>query len=232
MKMMKNSRITKLNDAQGFFTLIELLVVIAIIAILASMLLPALSKSRQKARATQCLNNLKQIGLGWEMYLNDNDDKYPYLFNIYDGSYNSNTWAPKICEYATGVAWDNDLGEGNVKRGVFKCPANLSPGAFTWDWISYAGNDNFNCKCRGRVPFPCEKTFIADGYGPCFNWGGLAWSPFQYSEYGFNTRHGMGANVLFVDGHAEFKNKNTYGAWKTYTMFAFKAYKSTKDDWN
>lgn len=66
-----------MNRARRAFTLIELLVVIAIIAILASLLLPALSRAQHASRSAVCRSNLRQIGLGWELYLGDHADRFP-----------------------------------------------------------------------------------------------------------------------------------------------------------
>ena len=86
------------------FTLIELLVVIAIIAILASMLLPALNQARSRAKATECINNMKQLGLALTMYAGDNQDFLLYKVSNNDGTLWSAVklkggWAPKLWPY-------------------------------------------------------------------------------------------------------------------------------------
>ncbi len=78
------------------FTLLELLVVGTIIAILAGMLLPALSRAKGKAQRIKCVNNLKQIGLGLRMWADDHDGKYPWLVERADGG-----GKPDGSDYAT-----------------------------------------------------------------------------------------------------------------------------------
>ena len=67
------------------FTLIELLIVIAIIAILAGLLLPALSGAKKKGKAAQCINNLREIGIGFRLWANDNHEQFPWTVAVADG---------------------------------------------------------------------------------------------------------------------------------------------------
>jgi len=115
------------------FTLIELLVVIAIIAILAALLLPALAKAKQRAKDTECVNNVKQVCLGLRLWSNDNDHRFPWKVDWLNdgGSLNAPEWIDHF-----RVA-SNEL----VTPKILVCPREerktIAP-----DWLSIAGFDN------------------------------------------------------------------------------------------
>ena len=97
----------------GAFTLIELLVVIAIIGILAALLFPVLSRTKKKTNEVLCLNNLKQLGLGMNMYVHDNNDKLPYaavrMIKPTTSSSREMTWDSLLNRYIGGRLTEDQL---------------------------------------------------------------------------------------------------------------------------
>ena len=191
------------------FTLVELLVVIAIIAILMSMLLPSLQKSKEQARRVVCLSNLRQLTLGWFMYSHENDDKIVNANTEPDGWMGEDVYQAtekeKLEEMQRGVFFDYC-----PAMDVYKCPKPIDGVVRTYvpvdsmnGFRNVPNTASLICKKTSQVSHPGNRAIFIDEGAP---------TPASFTTYydlplwwdWVPMQHDFGTTLSFGDGRCEY----------------------------
>jgi prepilin-type processing-associated H-X9-DG protein/prepilin-type N-terminal cleavage/methylation domain-containing protein len=198
--------------SKSFFTLLELLIVIAVIAVLASLLLPALNKAKETAKNIQCQGNLKQIGIAVYLYTDESHGYLPYG----DGA-SLPAWGERPdVPLAKLLGYENmSYSDFQNKNTVFKCPSctyNVTTSHEWIDWMNYCANaicmpyeghgtsKYATLRKIERIPNPSKIILIADKQ-TVFH---LLVTETSYLER-LAYWHANGLNALFADGHVAWK---------------------------
>jgi len=206
--------------AKTLFTLIELLVVISIIAILASMLLPALNKAKETAKTIKCASNIKQLNTSMMSYMQDNNDYFPPWKNS-----SSMSWAWIFREAGYFPNSSILLSPAHPSSFAYRDNFISSPNTnWTYSWISYGynylglGSKYFKTSAADPDPIKissvrnCSNKLLAADtryvvdvprayhiFSDSYSW-----------NYPIHMRHASGANLLWIDGHVSYlKNAST-----------------------